>query len=368
MRDKHPTRFQSRNLSTETTWAPLLLCALLLGLAADAEAKQGKKKKKEAGDADPYAEYVWPPPPDKPRIKLEAIFSQRTDVEAKKSGWRKRIVGAAPAEPYDRLKKPVAVAFDPEGRVLVTDWESKALYRFDSEAQRMDVFGTRTNIRLKEPMGVEVAADGTIYVADAGESTVLAFAPSGDLEAWYGKDDLDNPTDVAVSPDGTRLYVADSKAHQIAVFDVASRKLFSTLGRQGAGDGEFAFPTALAFGPEGNLFVVDQLNARVQVLDPDGEYMDQFGGRGVGFGNFVRPKGIAVDETGFIYVTDFSFNNFQLFDADFSLLTFVGAGGTAPGSFKGAFGIAVQGERIAVVDQLGARVQIFRFLVPKAAE
>ena len=89
------------------------------------------------------------------------------------------------------------------------------------------------------------------------------------------------------------------------------------------------------------------------------------GSLGVGYGNFVRPKDVAVDEVGFIYVTDFAFNNFQLFDADFSLLTFVGQGGVTPGLFLGPSGIAVRGKEIAVVDQLGHRLQVFRFLMDK---
>ena len=117
--------------------------------------------------------------------------------------------------------------------------------------------------------------------------------------------------------------------------------------------------------PDGSLYVVDQINARVQVFAEDGEYLDEFGDLGVGFGNLVRPKDVAVDEVGLIYVTDNAFNNVQLFDIDFTLLTFVGAGGTTPGTFHGASGIAVQGDRFAVVDQMGARVQVFRFLVPK---
>ena len=84
-----------------------------------------------------------------------------------------------------------------------------------------------------------------------------------------------------------------------------------------------------------------------------------------GFGNFVRPKDVAVDEVGFIYVTDNAFNNVQLFDVDFSLLTFVGEGGTGPGRFHGASGVAVRGDEMAVVDQLGHRPQVFRFIVPK---
>lgn len=355
-------------MSAKPQILPLLLAVVLLASGGPAEAKKSKKKQQN-DETESYAEYVWPPPPDKPRIQLEAILSGRVDVETKGSRLKKILAGAAPPGTYDQLSKPIGVAFDPEGRILVTDWGSRALFRFDRDGRRLDVFGTQSTIRLKEPMGLGVGKDGTIYVADAGEAKVLAFDPSGDLVSWYGEgSELTNPTDAAVSPDGAKLWVTDSKAHRIAVFDVASRALEATYGRSGSGDGEFAFPSALAIGPEGNVFVVDQINARVQMLDGAGEYLDQFGGRGTGFGNFVRPKGIAVDEVGFIYVIDFSFNNFQLFDADFTLLTFVGEGGSGPGRFEGASDVAVRGDRIAVVEQLGRRVQVFRFLVSKTGE
>ncbi|HEX9187860.1 MAG TPA: hypothetical protein VGB87_12340, partial [Vicinamibacteria bacterium] len=83
--------------------------------------------------------------------------------------------------------------------------------------------------------------------------------------------------------------------------------------------------------------------------------------------SFVRPKDVAVDEAGFLYVTDAAFGNVQIFDADLQLLTFVGAGGESPGQFQIASGVAVRGDRFAIVDQLGRRVQVFRYLVPKTA-
>lgn len=342
-----------------------LLASLLILLLVHGEAMAAKKKKKNEPAEDPYAEYVWPPPPNPPRIKLERVIAGRTDVEGS-SKLRKALLGASPQGPYDNLRKPFAVAFDSQGRILVTDTVSAALIRFDREQERMDVFGTRGMIRLKSPLGLAMGPDDTAYVADAGLRQVVAYDPEGKLVGVYGRQgELTNPTDSALSPDGRKLYVADSKSHQIVVFDTATAEQVATIGRRGEGPGEFNFPTSLAFGPEGNLFVVDQINSRVQVLDPEGEYVDEFGALGVGFGNFVRPKDIAIDEVGFIYITDNAFNNVQLFDLDFSLLTFVGQGGRGPGRFHGASGIAVRGEEFAVVDQLGHRLQIFRFVVPK---
>lgn len=345
------------------TWA---LTTLLILLLAGGEVEAKKKKKQEEKVEDPYADFVWPPPPDPPRIKLEQIIRGRADVEAGESKLKKALLGASPQSPYDRLRKPFAVAFDSHGRILVTDTETHALLRFDRQEGQMDVFGTRGVVQLRVPLGIGMGPDDTAYVADAGLRQVVAYDPEGKLVKVFGRgEELLNPTDAALSPDGDKLYVADSKAHHIVVFDAETAEKLAVLGRRGEGQGEFNFPTSLAFGPEGYLYVVDQINSRVQMLDGDGEAIDAFGSLGIGFGNFVRPKDVAVDEVGFIYVTDNAFNNVQLFDVDFSLLTFVGEGGGGPGRFLGASGVAVRGDEFAVVDQLGRRIQVFRFLVSK---
>lgn len=342
-----------------------LLLVLLAG-AGLGPAYAGQKEKKPA--ADPYAAYVWPPPPDKPRIKLETVLSGRADLEGK-SKLARILIGTSPKSPWDDLLKPYAVEFDPQGRVLVTDTASGGLLRFDVTARKFDVLGTQGAVTLKQPLGLDVAPDGAVYVADGGLNEVLAFGPDGKLAAIFGKPgELTHPTDAALSPDGKTLFVADSGGHRIVTFDATTGEKKQTFGKQGVGPGEFNFPSALTFTPEGQLVVVDQMNARIQILSPDGEYLDGFGQRGEGFGQFVRPKDVAVDEVGIFYVSDFIKGGIDLFDADFTLLTFIGSRGLGPGQFDGASGVAVSRERIAVVDQLGHRLQIFRFVAPKTGE
>jgi len=315
-----------------------------------------------------FAQYVWPPPPDSPRIQLEDVVLGRADTLAK-SRFQRALLGSSPQGPYDWLKKPFAVAWDAQGRLLVTDSALGALFRFDRPARRADVLGTTGAVALRTPLGLDVGPDGRIYVADVGIRKVVAFDPDGKVRAVYGREgELENPTDTAVSPDGRSLYVADSKAHRIAIFDIGTARRLRTIGRRGSGEGEFNFPTSVAFDSAGNLLVVDQINARVQVLTEEGRYLDQFGGLGMGYANFVRPKDVAVDEAGFVYITDAAFGNVQIFDADLRLLTYVGSSGENPGQFKIASGVAVRGDRFAIADQLGRRVQIFRYIVPKTSD
>jgi DNA-binding beta-propeller fold protein YncE len=311
---------------------------------------------------DLYAEYVWPPPPDQARIRLINVIRGRADIELDKR-LDKILFGASPQQRFDWLKKPTAVEYDHQGRILVTDTELRAVLRFDIKGKRVDVLGTKGSMVLAVPLGMDVGPDGTLYVADGGLKKIVAIDTEGKIAGVYGRQgELSNPTDVAVSPAGTELYVTDSKAHKITVINIESGDVVSSFGESGIGEVEFNYPTALTFTIDGDLLVVDALNARVQLLTTEGEFLDQLGGRGVGFGSFVRPKDIAQDERGFIYVPDAAFNNLQLFDSDFTLLTFVGRGGKGPGQFTTPSGIAVRGNEFAVVDQIGHRLQIFRLL------
>jgi YVTN family beta-propeller protein len=326
------------------------------------------KPKEKAPAKDAYAEYVWPAPPDEARIRLVDILSMRADVEAS-SRFTRALIGASPDDLYSRLLRPIGCAFDAKGRLLVTDAQLTAVLRFDRKGRRMDVLGTTGALKLKLPMGINVGADGRIYVADAGAQRVVAFDEEGKSLAAYGrKGELVNPTDSALSPDGTRLYVTDSKANKIVVFDVATSKVLTTLGEEGAGEGQFNRPSAIAVDRDGSIFVVDAINARIQILSPDGEFLQTLGALGTAPGQFVRPKDVAIDAEGRVYVSDGAFNNVQVFDKDLQLLTFVGDAGGEPGRFQIPGGIGIGGKHFAVVDQLGARIEVFEHIpeAPKA--
>ncbi len=345
----------------------ILALALAAGTAACTTVPKAEPIQAKSHE-DRYAEYVWPPPPDQPRIQLVDILHSRLDVEPR-SGFEKALIGSSPHSPWDFLKKPFGAAIDDQNRILVTDPGISALLRFDRSGRKMDIIGVKGAVRLKIPLGVSIGPEGTIYVADPGLLKVVAFSPEGKLVKAYGhQGELVNPTDAEVSPDGKRLYVTDSKAHKVVVFNVANGEIVMSFGSRGTGPGQFNYPSALCFSPEGDLFVVDQMNSRVQVFTADGEVLETFGALGVGFGNFVRPKDVAINADGLVFVTDAAFGNVQIFDADLRLLTFVGENGSGPGRFQLPGGVAVHGDRFAVVDQLNKRVQLFRFIESQGGE
>ena len=62
-------------------WTAIALVGVLLGVSLGCTTIGGGA---ESGRKDPYADYVWPPPPDRPRIKLETILFGRADVESRR--------------------------------------------------------------------------------------------------------------------------------------------------------------------------------------------------------------------------------------------------------------------------------------------
>ncbi len=100
--------------------------------------------------------------------------------------------------------------------------------------------------------------------------------------------------------------------------------------------GDFAKPTGVAVDSEGNLYVADMLNARIEIFDADGNFIRTFGKRGDGPGYFAMPKGVAIDCDGHIWVADAMQNRLQVFSPEGPLLISIGSGrGLLPGSSPG---------------------------------
>lgn len=90
----------------------------------------------------------------------------------------------------------------------------------------------------------------------------------------------------------------------------------SSIGVSGIGNGQFTTPHNVALGLNGDIFVADSNNHRIQKFDREGKFLSEWGGQGNAPGQFNEPWGIAVDREGFVYVADTWNHRVEKFDSN----------------------------------------------------
>ena len=320
------------------------------------------------GTGDSEYVLVFPPPPDEARFYFERTITGSADIERPDSETRWRRILTGEAIKSQALSKPFDIEAC-EGTIYVSDTVARSVIAFDVPSGQVMEIGDRQPGLLRKPLGMAVDDQCNLYVADQTDGRIVIFDRNGDyLDAIGGQDDFDRLSHVEVSLDGTRIYAVDtggvrSDRHQVRVYDVQSGEHLFDFGGRGSEQGEFNLARDIAMGPDGNFYVVDGGNFRVQVFRPDGTFVRQIGSIGVSSGQFSRPKGIDTDLDGNIYVSDTSFANFQIFNAEGQLLMHIGdrADAPSPAGFMLPAGIAVDEDgRIYIVDQFFRKIDIFR--------
>jgi DNA-binding beta-propeller fold protein YncE len=335
----------------------LALVALLLLLASCAGARR-----------DPFATTagiapVWPPPPEPPRVAHVLSIADHRDLFEEGGFGRSlaRLVGG----PVDsRLVRPYAIAVDAKLGLLVTDPGNQCVHRFDWDSRRYRRIGESLAGGLPSPVGVAVARDGSILVADSRLASVERFSAEGRHLGRFAADHaFRRPAGIAVDGASGEVYVADVLAHQVLVFG-AEGALRRTLGGNGSAPGRFNFPTHLGLDGSGGLLVADGMNFRVQRLARDGEALTVYGRVGTARGDFAHPKGVAAWDAETFVAVEGLHDALVLFDGEGRLLMTLGEAGSGPGQFWLPAGLAADRARglLFVADSFNSRVQVFRLL------
>jgi DNA-binding beta-propeller fold protein YncE len=183
------------------------------------------------------------------------------------------------------IVKPIAVTTRKDGTLFVLDGANAMVHEYDPNwkyVRSLGGHGTNAN-QLKEPVDMALALDGeALYVTDRASARVVRW-PLGEGEPQIlGAGVLEVPHGVAVGGDG-RVYVSDSGAHRVLVFNQAGEEV-ARFGTRGLIRGSFDSPRGLVFNEAGELIVLDHANHRGIIVSPDGEYVDAFGPR-----SYVRP-------------------------------------------------------------------------------
>ena len=186
---------------------------------------------------------------------------------------------------------PLGIDVDCSGQIYVAEPRSKYIRGLGLDfAQRQRVQGNRLQVfgqnlkpakrlghmhhmsgldyrQFKDLTRVWVAVDGTVYLADNGNHRIMVFdntlKKKAELIEWE-KYRLRYPNGIDVSLDG-RLAIADTGNHKILILD-RNYKIIQIIGRFGAAAGRFVRPHEARFGPNGDLYVLDTGNSRIQIF------------------------------------------------------------------------------------------------------
>jgi len=274
--------------------APALVLLLLASACASAKPKQ---------------EILFPPPPDKPRIKW--VRSMLTEDDLRQSAWRRFWKAVVPHDATNALNAPTGLALSPDEEILYAAVPHRS--RVVAVNLKTGVFAAIGNTGrnpLGRPIGVAVDGSGLVYVSDKPSNAIFVYGADGALLRKFGQERLVEPTGIAIDRTRQVLYVVNDASeqggrHTVESFSLAGKHLRTLGGGRSAEPGFFNFPRSVAVSRTGELHVVDMLNFRVQVFDPQGRLMRFFGAVGTGFpGQFDKIHSVAFDSFDNEYVAD----------------------------------------------------------------
>jgi sugar lactone lactonase YvrE len=364
-----------------------MLVLLSLGLGSPVSTFGKKKKADDAAPAAPkvidYSNIVWPNPPAIARIRYttwyaaEKISQVEEGTATKKAKWMDRLAGTQPAVDNTKflwqLGEPYGMAVDSKGNLYVADQKVGAIFIFNTETRDLELIKNKTHGHFVRIIGLAMDDNDRLFVSDPALGHVLVFNAQHKAEDVI-TDGLVEPGGLAIDTENRLLYVADVNQDQILVYDADSLKLKRRIGTGGqkhalTTPGDFARPGGMAVDHDGNLYVADSLNNRIEIFDGDGKFVSAFGKAGDGPGYFSRPKGVAVDSDDHIWVVDGMQDRVQVFNKDAQLLISFGGHGLLPGMFQGVVGITIDKQnRVFTSEIFPGRVQQFRYVTDSEAE
>ncbi len=169
-----------------------------------------------------------------------------------------------------------------------------------------------------------------------------------------GDSTLALPSDVAVHAE--KIYVVDGSHHRVVVYDLRGNYLFQ-FGGKGEKPGEMNYPVGIDAAPDNRIYVADSGNHRIQIFTDKGKYLSSFPVKNKG--KAIRPIDIIRhSRSGNIIVS--GANRLLTYSPEGELLKKWGSNGVNQGEFRYPATLAELNDgRIAVVDVLNSRVQVF---------
>ncbi len=234
----------------------------------------------------------------------------RADIDPKGNIWVfHRCFNTLPAGAatcVGRTEPPI-LEFDPSGKLLASFGEGMFAFPhgFTVDGQgnvwASDANASETVLGLSAKDSNGVTRGHQVFKLSAAGNVLMTLGKEG--VAGNGPDTFDQPSGIAVSPNGD-VFVTDGhgKNDRVVKFSKDGR-FIKTWGHHGAGPGEFDQPHDISIGgSQGHVFVADRSNSRVQIFDQDGNFIATWK-------QFGRPSAVFVGKDDTLYVSDSQSNS-----------------------------------------------------------
>ena len=244
------------------------------------------------------------------------------------------------------------LALDASGNIYATVGSgagNKAIVTFDGFGNPIDPWTVGAPVTYTDARGIEVAADGTVWIADYVNGKVRSYALTGsEIHAWGAPGGFDGVLGLALT--GTHVYTTEENGNRVQKFTLDGT-FVASWGSGGSGNGQFDHPNGIDVAADGTVYVADTENGRVQSFSGDGAYLGQWT-------PFGTPRDVAA-AGGVVYVSGEGF------------VEKYGPGGTLLGAWYPPggvtyFGVAADGAgNVYATSQVGS--SIYRLLDPALA-
>lgn len=218
--------------------------------------------------------------------------------------------GSALGEIREGLSRPNDISYA-NGFFVVADSGQDRIVKLNESGRIVAIYEHQpdgTPGGFMSPRGVDATWGGDIYVADTWNNRIQKY--DGHIDSWTaaggmgtGEGEFINPMDISAGPHGT-VAVADSGNFRVELFDKDLR-FIRVIDGISLGFPPFGFkPKSLSYGSDGKLYITDEMNSRVVIIDSEGNLIGTFGSAGSGMNEFENLTAIHVDSGGKVHVTD----------------------------------------------------------------
>ena len=271
-----------------------------------------------------------------------------------------------PIRVIGNVKGPWGLATNSKGHIIVVEHDASYISIFTPEGKKIRSFGSKGSAygQFSFCSGAVVDNHDNIFIVDYSNPRVQKFSSDGKFIASVGTRgssplQFNSPVGIGFSKKNGKLYLCDEGNYRIQILET-NLTYHSSFGYWGSGNGQLANPLDVAFDSSGNVYIAENYNHRIQVFTPEGKFIRKFGSLGSGPGQLNSPCGIAVDSSDMIYVADCNNHRICVFSPEGQFLKSFGGEGETQGQFKRPRMVHVdENDLVLVSDHGNNQVQIF---------